>query len=144
MPVGSWRSVLEIAAWTSWAAASMLRSRVNCSVMLVLRRHRRRHRLRTRSGETGVHGDGGKVHVREVAHRKQPVGHQPEHQDAYHDERRHDGSLDEELGNAHLSASSSRAGSATPLTSTGAPETRRTWPSVTTSSPGRTPCAITA
>src|SRR6266516_4121786 len=38
MPVGSWRSVLEIAAWTSWAAASMLRSRVNCSVMLVLPR----------------------------------------------------------------------------------------------------------
>src|SRR6266568_8393208 len=35
MPVGSWRSVLEIAAWMSWAAASMFRSRVNCSVMVV-------------------------------------------------------------------------------------------------------------
>jgi len=29
---------LEIAAWTSWAAASMLRSRVNWRVMLVLPR----------------------------------------------------------------------------------------------------------
>src|SRR2546428_11901771 len=38
MPVGSWRSVLEIAACTCCAAASMLRSRVNCSVMLVLPR----------------------------------------------------------------------------------------------------------
>src|SRR5437879_13169274 len=38
IPVGSCRSVLEIAAWMSWAAASMLRSRVNCSVMLVLPR----------------------------------------------------------------------------------------------------------
>src|SRR5437899_10695025 len=38
MPVGSWRSVLEIAACTSCAAASMLRSRVNWSVMLVLPR----------------------------------------------------------------------------------------------------------
>src|SRR2546430_15981572 len=38
IPVGSCRSVLEIAAWMSWAAASMLRSRVNLSVMLVLPR----------------------------------------------------------------------------------------------------------
>src|SRR4029077_5280160 len=38
IPVGSCRSVLEIAAWTSCAAASMLRSRVNWSVMLVLPR----------------------------------------------------------------------------------------------------------
>ena len=38
MPVGSWRSVLEMAACTSCAAASMLRSSVNCSVMLVLPR----------------------------------------------------------------------------------------------------------
>src|SRR5260370_21102209 len=38
MPVGSWRSVLEIAACPSCAAASMLRSSVNCSVMFVLPR----------------------------------------------------------------------------------------------------------
>src|SRR5947199_10422341 len=38
IPVGSCRSVLEIAAWMSWAAASMLRSSVNWSVMLVLPR----------------------------------------------------------------------------------------------------------
>src|SRR6266849_901585 len=38
MPVGSWRSVLEIAACTSWAAASILRSSVNTRVMFVLPR----------------------------------------------------------------------------------------------------------
>ena len=35
MPGGSWRSVLEIAACTSWAAASMFRESENCNVMLV-------------------------------------------------------------------------------------------------------------
>src|SRR6266702_363247 len=35
MPGGSCRRVLEIAACTSWAAASMLRDRVNCNVMFV-------------------------------------------------------------------------------------------------------------
>src|SRR5437879_11290477 len=38
IPVGSWRRVLEIAGCTSCAAASMLRSSVNWSVMLVLPR----------------------------------------------------------------------------------------------------------
>src|SRR4051794_26900147 len=33
IPVGSWRSVLAIAALTSCAAASMSRSSVNCSVI---------------------------------------------------------------------------------------------------------------
>src|SRR6202158_5699870 len=33
---GSWRVALEIAAWTSFAAASMLRSSRNCSVMRVV------------------------------------------------------------------------------------------------------------
>ncbi len=33
MPGGSWRRVLEIAACTSCAAASMSRDRLNCSVM---------------------------------------------------------------------------------------------------------------
>jgi len=33
IPGGSCRRVFEIAACTSWAAASMLRSRVNCSVI---------------------------------------------------------------------------------------------------------------
>src|ERR1700693_2823471 len=38
MPVGSWRSVFVIAACASRAAPSILRSRVNCSVMFVLPR----------------------------------------------------------------------------------------------------------
>jgi hypothetical protein len=33
MSLGSWRSTREIATCTSWAAASMLRSRLNCSVI---------------------------------------------------------------------------------------------------------------
>src|SRR5882724_4158698 len=36
MLTGSWRMLWEMAVCTSWAAASMLRDRSNCSVMLVL------------------------------------------------------------------------------------------------------------
>ena len=36
MPGGSWRSVFEIAACTSCAAASILRESTNCSVTLLL------------------------------------------------------------------------------------------------------------
>src|SRR5881396_1870238 len=171
MPVGSWRSVLEIAAWTSWAAASMFRSRVNCSVMLVLPRFDEEVIWSTPAIVENCFSSGvatadaivsglapgrlaftvivGKSTL-QVAHGQQAVGHDPEQQDAHHDERRHHGPLDEELGEAHLSASSSRAGSAAPFTSTGAPGTSRSCPSVTTSSPGRTPtppsapCARTA
>src|SRR5205807_471901 len=81
------------------------------------------------------HLDRGEIDVRQAAHRQQPVGHQPEHEDPEHDERRHDGPLDEQLRDAHLSPPSSRAASATPFTSTAAPDTSRSWPSVTTSSP---------
>ena len=35
MSLGSWRSTREIAACTSWAAASMSRLRVNCRVICV-------------------------------------------------------------------------------------------------------------
>ena len=38
MPGGSWRVEREIAVWTSCAAASMLRSSSNCSVIDVLPR----------------------------------------------------------------------------------------------------------
>ncbi len=103
-----------------------------------------RHGLGTRAWEARVDLDGGEVDVREIAHRQQPVRHQPEGQDPQHDERRHDRPPDEQRGDVHLSPSIARAGSAEPFTSTGAPFTSRTWPSVTTSSPGRTPCAITA
>ncbi len=36
MPCGSVRSVWVIAAWMSWAAASMLRSSTNCTTMVVV------------------------------------------------------------------------------------------------------------
>src|SRR6185295_19416432 len=107
------------------------------------RRHGGRHGLRARAREARVHLDRGEIDVREIAHRQQAVGHQSEHQDAQHDECRHDGPPDEQPRDVHLSPSMARAGSAEPFTSTGAPFTSRTWPSVTTSSPGRTPCAIT-
>ncbi len=35
MSFGSWREARVIAAWTSWAAASRLRLRLNCSVICV-------------------------------------------------------------------------------------------------------------
>src|SRR5207244_5227565 len=112
-------------------------------LLLERRRHGGRHGLGARARKARVHLDGGEVDVGQIAHREQPVGHQPEHEDAHHDEGRHDGALDEQLGDAHLSPPSSRAASATPFTSTAAPVTSRSWPSVTTSSPPRTPCAIT-
>src|SRR5205823_6616300 len=113
-------------------------------LLLERRRHGGRHGLGARPRKARVHLDRGEIDVRQAAHRQQPVGHQPEDEDPEHDERRHDGPLDEQLRDAHLSPPSSRAASATPFTSTAAPETSRTWPSVTTSSPARTPCAITA
>ena len=33
MPGGSWEADLAMAAWTSWAAASMSRDKANCSVI---------------------------------------------------------------------------------------------------------------
>src|SRR5438445_3749255 len=75
--------------------------------------------------------------------RPRPVGQQAEPEDPRHDERGHDGTLDEQLRDTHLSPAISFAPSATPFTSTGAPEIRRSCPSVTTSSPARTPWAMT-
>src|SRR3989454_8094959 len=48
------------------------------------------------------HLDRGEVDVREIAHWQEPVGHHPEHEDAQHDECRHDGPPDEQLGDVHL------------------------------------------
>src|SRR2546422_6020499 len=135
---------------TLFPYTTLFRSGDRGELLFERRRHGGRHRLWAGPGEARVHRDRGEVHVRQVAHGQQAVGHDPEQQDAHHDERRHHGPLDEELGEVHLSASNSRAGSATPFTSTGAPATSRSWPSVTTSSPGRTPppasapCARTA
>src|SRR5256714_14395598 len=154
-----------MAAWTSCAAASMLRSSVNWSVMLVLPRLDEEVIWSTPAIVENCFSSGVatadamvsglapgrlaftwivEVDVREIAHRQEAVGHHPEHEDAQHDECRHDRPPDEQPGDAHLSPSMARAGSAEPFTSTGAPFTSRTWPSVTTSSPGRTPWAITA
>src|SRR5439155_7593583 len=82
------------------------------------------------------------VDVRYIAHRQQPVGHDAEEQDADHDEGRHDGTLDEQIGDVH--GRFSVAGPpAAGFSSTLAPGTSRICPSVTTFSPGCTPLSIT-
>ncbi len=86
---------------------------------------------------TARHRDRREVDVGQVADRQQPVGHAAEEQDAAHDERGHDGAADEELGDVHVLRAPRRR--APPLTSTLAPGTRRSWPSVTTVSPAREP-----
>ena len=94
------------------------------------RRHRRRHGVGARAGQARRDLDGGEVHVGQVAHRQQAIGDDAEDEDARHDQRGHDGPPDEELG-AHA------------LTSTRAPGTSRSWPSVTTRSPAERPLVIT-
>ena len=75
----------------------------------------RRHRLGTRTGEAGGDLYGREIDVGQVGNRQEPVAHRPEHQDAQHDEGRHD-RADEQLGEVHVEAV---------LISTFAPGTRR-------------------
>ena len=89
-------------------------------------------------GQAGAHRDRGVVHRGQVAHRQLPVGHQAEDQNAGHDQRGHDRPPDEELG-IHRTPSL-RAVSAAALIWTLEPWRRRSWPSITTRSPG---CTLT-
>ena len=120
---GSARVVLAIIACTSCAAASMLRFKSNCSVMLVLpcelvelidvRPAIAENCFSSGSatavaivsglapGSAGIDLNGRKVDGRQVADRQLPVGHHAEHQDAQHDERRRDRPLDEERRQVH-------------------------------------------
>src|SRR6185295_15918712 len=81
--------------------------------------------------------DGRVVHGGQVAHRELAVGHQAEDQDAGHDQRGHDGAADEEAGDVHDALG--RALSPGALIWTLAPWRSRSWPSVTTRSPGWIP-----
>ena len=62
---------------------------------------RRGHRLRARAGQRGVHLDGGKVHVRQIADGQEAIGEDAEDEDRRHDQRGHDRTFNEELRNAH-------------------------------------------
>jgi len=71
------------------------------------------------------------------ADREQPVGRDAEDQDAHHDEDRHDGAPDEDLGNVH------RAFAPSGWIFTLAPLDSRSAPRTTTLSPGSSPLATT-
>src|SRR5262249_44646555 len=75
----------------------------------------------------------GEIDVGEIAYRQDPVRHDAEHQDAAHDERRGDRPANEQFGDVHEGAS------LPPTSLTFVPGTRRSWPSVTTFSPGCSP-----
>ena len=72
------------------------------------------------------------VDRRQIAHRQQPIGHHAEDDDPQHDEGRGDRPLDEHRREIHDATS----GAAASLTLIRLPGTRRSWPSVTTVSPG--------
>ena len=64
-------------------------------------RHRRGHGVRSRARQAGGNQDGGKIHVGQVAHRKQAIAHDAEHQNAQHDQGGHDRAANEDFGNVH-------------------------------------------
>ena len=101
-------------------------------LLLHRRGDRRGHRLRTGAGQRGLDLDGREVDVGQVAHRQQPEAHDAEEEDRRHQQRGEDRTADEEVG-AHAGF----------LTSTFAPGTSRSCPSVTTRSPGLSPLPIT-
>ena len=92
--------------------------------------HGRRHRVGARAGKARRHQQCGEIHVRKVAHRQRPVGHEPEHRDRQHHQAGGDGPSNEDFGDVHF------------LTCTRIPGARRSWPLLTTVSPGRNPFSI--
>ena len=113
-----------IADCTSWAAASILRSRENCNVMrvvpwllveviefdpgdggeLVLQRRgdRRGHGLRIGAGQDGRHRDGGEIHIGQLADRKLRIAEGAEDHEGDHQQAGHDRPGDEDLGDPHI------------------------------------------
>ena len=63
--------------------------------------HRRSHGVGTCARKRSAHQNGGKVHVRQVADGQQLISEDPEDQNRGHDQRGHNGPLDEDLGDAH-------------------------------------------
>ena len=98
-------------------------------------RHGRRHRFRTGAGQRGIDGNRREIDRRQVGDRQHAIRHHAEHDDAQRDERRRDWTLDEQGCEVHESAFCGVA----PLMLMRLPGTSRSWPSVTTVSPGLTP-----
>ena len=94
-------------------------------------------------GSVGADLNGGIIHARQGGHRQRPIGHDAEQQDAERRQSGEDRTADEELGNVHQEAPSSRLAVTDGTTRTGAPGIRRSCPSVTTVSPGAIPLSIT-
>src|SRR5215472_3317841 len=118
MPGGKSGCAPAMAAWMSWAAASMLRSRVKTTVIWVspsalvdviesmpaMVENCRSSGVATaeamvsaRPRQARAHLDGGKVHVGQITHGQLAVGHEAEDEQARHEQRGHDGALDEEI-----------------------------------------------
>ena len=108
-------------------------------LFLERQRDRRGHRLGARPGHRRLHRDDGEIDVGEIAHRQLLVGHRAEDHGAQHQERRGDRPRDEERRDVHRVPPTS----ALSLTETVVPAVRRSWPSVTTTSPGFSPSRMT-
>src|SRR4029077_15561832 len=90
--------------------------------------------------------NGRIVDIRQIANRKHSVGHDAEQQNRRGDENGSNGTADKEFRNVHCEAPAALvpavAGPALTI-STGKLGPRRSWPSVTTVSPGAMPFEIT-
>ena len=127
MSGGRLRRASEMAVCTSCAAASMLRSSENCSVICVMplaleevicsspAMAENSFSSGVATAEAMVSGLApgsaaetwmvGKVDVGQLRHRQLPVGQDAEGQNADHDQDRHDRTADEDLGDVHRLAS---------------------------------------
>ena len=123
MPGGSCRRAAAMADCTSCAAASMLRSSENWSVMLVEPRELvdviesmpamvenwRSSGVATEAamvsglapGRLGVHLNGGEVHVGQVAHRQSAIASHAEQHDPQHDQRGHHRPANKDFRDVH-------------------------------------------
>ena len=145
MSGGSCRAAFAIAGCTSCAAASMSRSRSNCSVMVVtpsafveviesrpaMVENCFSSGVATAAamvsglapGRFGADLDGGEVHVGQIAHRQLRVREHAEDEDGRHDQRGRDRTADEE--SRRCSRTASAAGAAASPRRRGCRATRR-------------------
>ena len=70
-------------------------------LLLQRRGDRRSHRLRAGAGQLGAHLDRREVDVGQLRDRQLAIGHDPEGEDADHDQQGHDRAADEDLGEVH-------------------------------------------
>ena len=114
---------------------------------LLLQGHRDRacHGFRAGARLSDGYQNGRKINVWKIADRQQAIARRSENQNRRHDQRCHDWPLDENLGYVHdcfpCPPSEPARGFSACLISTLEPGISLTWPSVTTVSPGVTPCS---